>query len=104
MNVRKELEATRTIENIENVLTDSKLMSHDQRHCLVVVSSTFHLPRIGRELDHLVHKNRHDIQTFVSDICLVGVEEPHDAKVAYPTTEWSSIKSMMFELYQSHLF
>ena len=103
LRVKKELEATRTLENIDNVLQAKGLISRDQQTCLVVVSSTFHLPRIARELDSLINEDRFNVSSFITDICLVGAEEPSDAK-AYVPGDWASMKALMFELYNIHIF
>jgi len=103
LRMKKELEATRTIENIDNVLKTKGLVTRDQQTCLVLISSTFHLPRIARELDTLINEDRFGVSAFITDICLVGAEEPSDAK-AYVPGDWASMKAFMFELYNIHMF
>jgi hypothetical protein len=88
-----------TEQNIEELFKHH--LPHKSQN-LVVISSTFHLIRIGRKLSACFKDESYQFQSKINHLVLVGAEDLESAK-KMRVTDIEYLKLMMFDLYWMHL-
>ena len=91
-----------TNQNIDELFRTTDYLKYGNQH-LVIVSSTFHLIRIGKKILRCKEEgDHHPINTIIDKVLLIGAENSANVE-SMRMSDLEHIKLMMFDLYNHHL-
>lgn len=103
VKVFNETESTDTIANLDKCLGGEFLVRDEgakEKQCIVLISSSFHLIRITKELVRILNDQKLGINKIVDRVFMVGAE---GLSLELKTSDSIYVKNMMFDIFYSNL-